>query len=366
MNKRGDKIISVYWFVILFIVAGAVVYMAALFYGAPYDVREAETRILTNQIADCLSEGGYLRGGILGNEDFKNNFLQKCNLNFNVEDVYGWKEQEQYYVEVHFYELDQNAVDGFGEKVFDIVEGNINLKTAFLLEKSKEEKSKRDIDTVVIHYTAGELIPSITEFRDNPKKSIHYIVDRDGTIFSKDNVGEIVKNGEKGFVEEDRVAFHAGCPSERNPCKGERPEPEETCCVDVNKNSIGIELVNLGDLCGVTGNVCQNKVEINNVLWERFTEEQINSLVNLVSDIASRYNIPLDRWHIIGHEEVAPEYKHDPGPAFNWIGFMEQLRPEGKLSPFVGRSFYVLDKTDEKPYIIKILAVVRKTEKNEA
>ena len=59
-NKKGDKIISVYWFAILFIVAAAVVYMAALFYGAPYDARGIESDILTNQIADCLSQGGSL------------------------------------------------------------------------------------------------------------------------------------------------------------------------------------------------------------------------------------------------------------------------------------------------------------------
>ena len=51
LNKKGtDKIISVYWFTILFIVAGAIVYMAAAFYGEPYDVREIEANILINQI----------------------------------------------------------------------------------------------------------------------------------------------------------------------------------------------------------------------------------------------------------------------------------------------------------------------------
>jgi len=123
-NKKGtDKILSVYWFAILFIVAAAIVYMVILFYGKPYDVREIESRILTNQIADCLSEGGYLKENILGNEDFKNNFLKECHLNFDVEDVYDWKELGQYYIEIKFYDFNQNL-----DLNFDISEGNINLK----------------------------------------------------------------------------------------------------------------------------------------------------------------------------------------------------------------------------------------------
>ena len=59
-NKKGDKLISVYWFVILFIVAGAIAYMTVSFYGEPYDIREAEAYALTNKVARCLSEAGYL------------------------------------------------------------------------------------------------------------------------------------------------------------------------------------------------------------------------------------------------------------------------------------------------------------------
>ena len=54
-NKRGDKILSIYWFAILLIIAGGIFGMVYVFYGTPYDVREIETRVLTNQIADCIS-----------------------------------------------------------------------------------------------------------------------------------------------------------------------------------------------------------------------------------------------------------------------------------------------------------------------
>ena len=117
-NRKGtDKMISVYWFVILFIVAGAVVYMAGVFYGNPYDMREVEANVLVNQIADCIAEGGKLKekiidekGNFLLNND---NFFEVCNLNFDVEDFKGWKEQGQYYVEV---------------EEFEIEKGNVNLK----------------------------------------------------------------------------------------------------------------------------------------------------------------------------------------------------------------------------------------------
>lgn len=134
LNKRGtDKIISVYWFVILFIVAAAIVYMAAVFYGEPYNVRETEANIMINQIADCISQGGEIKDGVI-NEEGKleltnENILSKCHLTFNVENFKNWKEQEQFYIEINFYKFDKDASDGlgvgFGNK---IISGNTNLK----------------------------------------------------------------------------------------------------------------------------------------------------------------------------------------------------------------------------------------------
>ena len=54
MNKKGgDKIISVYWFAIIFIVATGIVYMVLSFYGKPYDIREIEVDLLTDKIEDA-------------------------------------------------------------------------------------------------------------------------------------------------------------------------------------------------------------------------------------------------------------------------------------------------------------------------
>jgi len=124
-NHRGDKIISIYWFAVLFIVAAAVVYMAVLFYGEPYDVREIEANVLINQVADCFSEGGYLKQDRL-NKSF--NLLTECKLNFNTEEVYDWKEQGQYYIEVKIYDF-VDREDPFGDLKSNVFAGNLNWKT---------------------------------------------------------------------------------------------------------------------------------------------------------------------------------------------------------------------------------------------
>ena len=121
MNKRGaDKLISVYWFAILFIVAAAISYMVFTFYGEPYDVRELEANALTNHIADCLSEAGYLKKGIFDN--LRNDFLETCDLVFEVENYKGWN-NDQFYVEINVYDFNNRD-----QVVFERSEGNQNLK----------------------------------------------------------------------------------------------------------------------------------------------------------------------------------------------------------------------------------------------
>lgn len=119
-NKKGEKIISIYWFVILFIIAAAVVYMVLSFYGEPYDIREMEADILTSKVARCLSEAGYL--------EKKENLKEGCGLNFEVEDAYEWGKQGQYYIEVNFYDFSTK------QKVDTLKEGNEQLKENCELE----------------------------------------------------------------------------------------------------------------------------------------------------------------------------------------------------------------------------------------
>ncbi|MFH1326600.1 MAG: hypothetical protein ABIH59_00545 [archaeon] len=117
LKKRGvDKMISMYWFVILFIVAVAVVYMAVLYYGKPYDVRDVETTILTNKIADCFSRQGILKQEVFDGSNFlinEGNFLEICDLDFKTEEDYNW-EDNQYYVKLDIFDFTtKNSFPGF-------------------------------------------------------------------------------------------------------------------------------------------------------------------------------------------------------------------------------------------------------------
>jgi len=104
-NKRGDKIISVYWFAILIIVAGGVFGMVYIFYGTPYDIREIEANVLGNQIADCVSYAGKINTALISNgrtsPKIGESFLKMCHLNFKSDE---WQD-EQYYLEVKIYSL---------------------------------------------------------------------------------------------------------------------------------------------------------------------------------------------------------------------------------------------------------------------
>lgn len=137
-KKGGSKIITMYWFVILIIIAGGIFAMVYSFYHYPYDVRELEGEIMINHIADCLSNKGELDSELLNEEGFSQNFsedfLEKCHLNFDVEEEV-WEEEPQYYFRVNFY----NATN-LENSVFEISKGNLNLVADCNIQEEKEYK----------------------------------------------------------------------------------------------------------------------------------------------------------------------------------------------------------------------------------
>lgn len=132
-RKAAEKIMSVYWFAILFIVAAAVVYMVASFYGKPYEVRGIESGLLADKAADCISYAGYLRDGVL-TDDFKNNLLEKCGITFNVEDTFDWKQQPQYFLKLDFYDFSSYPNS---DPIFEASAGNQNFQSFCGLKGNK-------------------------------------------------------------------------------------------------------------------------------------------------------------------------------------------------------------------------------------
>ena len=141
MNKRGaEKIISLYWFAILIIVAGGIFAMVYVYYGSPYDVREVEAGILIDRVADCISYEGVINSriieGVNFNEDFKNNFLDECYLNLEEDG------ELQYYVEVDFYKFPDVE-----NSVYNIQKGNSNWKSSCVIQEDEEyEKLAKCVD----------------------------------------------------------------------------------------------------------------------------------------------------------------------------------------------------------------------------
>ena len=158
------------------------------------------------------------------------------------------------------------------------------------------------LEYVMIHFTSA-----VVNHRDDPYNmeyirqafidadvSIHYIVDRDGTVYC--------------YVPEDRRAWHAGV--------GTWLE-DEKYTNKMNKYAIGIEVVAIGsaeDMAPYMTKKEYNKLDKSLI---GFTEAQYEALRLLVADVCQRNQIPLDRAHVIGHQEFSPK-KTDPGELFDW------------------------------------------------
>ena len=131
------------------------------------------------------------------------------------------------------------------------------------------------VSIIVLHYTGMQDMASAVQRLTDPaaRVSSHYVVAEDGQVLR--------------LVAEDKRAWHAGRSHWRQ-------------IDDVNSASIGIEIVNPGHEFG----------------YRPFPEEQIDALVPLVHDIKQRYNIT--RGNVVGHSDVAPRRKQDPGELFPW------------------------------------------------
>ena len=153
------------------------------------------------------------------------------------------------------------------------------------------------VTMVVLHYTEMACDAALARLCDpEAKVSAHYFISE---------AGEVVR-----LVDEAKRAWHAGASYWR----GHK---------DVNSASVGIELDNPGHALG----------------YREFPEAQIEALIPLLHDIVRRHDIP--RANVVGHSDVAPARKIDPGELFPWgalalagIGLWPQTRKHALKVPF--------------------------------
>ncbi len=149
----------------------------------------------------------------------------------------------------------------------------------FIIKKSgnysKNPRKYRDIKHIIIHYTGMQSKRvSINRLSDpTTKVSCHYLIDREGSIIK--------------MINDNKVAWHAGKSKWKH-------------LKNLNKSSIGIELVNKGHEFG----------------YEKFPNSQILKLIKLCKLLKKKYRIKPSC--ILGHSDIAPLRKLDPGEKFPW------------------------------------------------
>ncbi len=148
---------------------------------------------------------------------------------------------------------------------------NIKIKSPNFIRRKKAEK----IDTIIIHYTGMKSENAARKRLCDPKAKVsaHYFINRKGSLWQ--------------LVEDDKVAWHAGISKWLNR-------------INLNETSIGIELCNPGH---------ENK-------YVNFTDLQYKTLESLLYILKEKYRIHSDR--ILGHSDIAPLRKIDPGEKFDW------------------------------------------------
>ena len=138
-----------------------------------------------------------------------------------------------------------------------------------------KKRSNKRITAIIIHYTGmqseRESLKKLISSRS--KVSCHYLINRKGRIFN--------------LVKDQNIAWHAG-----KSMWGKYK--------NLNKNSIGIELVNKGHRYG----------------YQVFTKIQIKKLTKLCKSLKKKYKIKNN--FILGHSDISPLRKIDPGEKFPW------------------------------------------------
>ncbi len=138
-----------------------------------------------------------------------------------------------------------------------------------------KKRLKKEIHFIIFHYTGMKsdkaAIRKLTDIQS--QVASHYFITHTGKIIT--------------LVPDLYTAWHAGISSWKD-------------FKSLNKNSIGIEITNPGHQFG----------------YRKFSKKQINSIINLSKLLIKKYKI--DKKNFLGHSDIAPDRKKDPGEKFPW------------------------------------------------
>ena len=157
------------------------------------------------------------------------------------------------------------------------------MKIKYVYSPNFDEKNRlsKSIKFIIIHYTGmqseRESIIRLCDFKS--KVSCHFLINEKGQIYR--------------IVQENKIAWHAGKSCWKN-------------YKNLNLISIGIELVNKGHEFGYTN----------------FKNKQLTSLTMICKNLIKKYHIK--RKNILGHSDIAPLRKFDPGEKFPWKEFAKK------------------------------------------
>ena len=189
---------------------------------------------------------------------------------------------------------------------------NMKISNFYSPNFNRKKRPNNSIKIIIIHYTGmqSERESMIRLCNPRSKVSSHFVINQNGKIYR--------------LVQDNQIAWHAG----------------KSCWAqykNLNKNSIGIELVNKGHQFGYT----------------TFKKKQLSSLTKICKSLIKKYKIK--KKNIIGHSDVSPLRKIDPGEKFPWrqlannkIGIWHSCKPS-LLRKY--RNIKILEKKDKIKFI---------------
>ena len=188
----------------------------------------------------------------------------------------------------------------------------MKIKDTYSPNFNKKKRIDSSIKVIVIHYTGMQSEGESLKRLCSPKSKVssHFLITRNGKIYR--------------LVRENKIAWHAG-------------ESRWGKFKNLNKNSIGIELVNKGHRFG----------------YQSFEKKQLFSLIKICKILVKKYKIK--KTNLVGHSDIAPLRKIDPGEKFPWqilakknLGIWHNSKIE-KLRKF--RNIKKLKKDEKKSFI---------------